>query len=89
MISTACPALKINVIDTIEVGQTCIEYLRRNNLDRAMLILLNVLPAMNMLPILTPKNVSRLSDLVKPKEGRFAPAFYSLLQNTLMAESPQ
>ena len=57
--------------------------------DRAMLILLNVLPAMNMLPIPTPKNVSRLSDLVKPKEGRFAPGFYSLLQNTLMAESPQ
>ena len=59
MISTACPALKNIVIDTIEVGQTCIEYLRRNNLDRAMLILLNVLPAMNMHPIPTPENVPR------------------------------
>jgi structural maintenance of chromosome 4 len=89
-ISTACPALNNIVVDSVEVGQTCIEYLRRNNLGRAMFILLNELPIMDMRSIqTTPENVPRLFDLVRPKEDRFAPAFYSVLQNTLVAENLQ
>ncbi|CAB4429885.1 unnamed protein product [Rhizophagus irregularis] len=88
-ISTACPALNDIVVDTVEVGQTCIDYLRKNTLGRAKFILLDKLPVMNMHPIPTPDNVPRLFDLVRPKEDRFAPAFYSVLQNTLVAENLQ
>ncbi|BFZ59269.1 Structural maintenance of chromosomes protein 4 [Saitoella coloradoensis] len=84
-ISTACPALENMVVDSVEVGQQCIDYLRKNNLGRAMFILLDRLSARNMNPIETPENAPRLFDLVKPKDPRFAPAFYSVLQNTLVA----
>lgn len=88
-ISTACSALDNIVVDSVEVGQTCIEYLRRNSLGRAVFILLNELPVMDMRPIQTPENVPRLFDLVRPKEDKFAPAFYSVLKNTLVAENLQ
>jgi len=85
-ISTACPALDNLVVDTVEVGQQCIDYLRKNNLGRANFILLDRLPQRDLSPIETPENVPRLFDLVKSKHDRFRPAFYSVLQNTLVAE---
>ncbi|CAI2171751.1 15598_t:CDS:2 [Funneliformis geosporum] len=88
-ISTACPALNNFVVDSVEVGQTCIEHLRKKNLGRVIFILLNKLPTMDMRPIQTPENVPRLFDLVKPKDDKFIPAFYSVLQNTLVAENLQ
>jgi structural maintenance of chromosome 4 len=88
-ISTACPALENMVVDTVEAGQQCIDYLRKNNLGRANFILLDRLPKRDMSSIYTPESVPRLFDLVKPKEPRFAPAFYSVLQNTLVANDLQ
>ncbi len=88
-ISTACPALDNLVVDSVEVGQQCINYLRQNNLGRAMFILLNHLPHRDSSPIDTPEGVPRLFDLVKPKDDRFRPAFYSVLQNTLVANNLQ
>ncbi|KAL1962333.1 hypothetical protein VTN77DRAFT_9824 [Rasamsonia byssochlamydoides] len=85
-ISTACPALDNMVVDSVEVGQQCIDYLRKNNLGRANFILLDRLPKRDMSSIYTPESVPRLFDLVKPKEPKFAPAFYSVLQNTLVAK---
>jgi structural maintenance of chromosome 4 len=85
-ISTACPALDNMVVDTVEVGQQCIDYLRKNNLGRANFILLDRLPRRDMSPIFAPESVPRLFDLVKPKDPKFAPAFYSVLQNTLVAK---
>ncbi|WEW60129.1 Structural maintenance of chromosomes protein 4 [Emydomyces testavorans] len=85
-ISTACPALDNLVVDSVEVGQQCIEYLRKNNLGRANFILLDRLPRRDMSPIFTPDSVPRLFDLVKPVESKFSPAFYSVLQNTLVAK---
>ncbi|KAK9712832.1 Structural maintenance of chromosomes protein 4 [Basidiobolus ranarum] len=41
---------------------------------------------MNLNPIKTPENVPRLYDLVKPKDAIFAPAFYSVLRDTLVAK---
>ena len=84
-ISTACPALENMVVDTVEVGQQCIEYLRKNNLGRANFILLDRLAQRDLSNITTPENVPRLFDLVKPKDDRFKPAFYSIMQNTLVA----
>ncbi|KAF2459609.1 structural maintenance of chromosomes protein 4 [Lineolata rhizophorae] len=84
-ISTACPSLDNLVVDTVEVGQQCIDYLRKNSLGRANFILLDRLPRRDLSPIQTPENVPRLFDLVKPKHDRFLPAFFSVLQNTLVA----
>lgn len=85
-ISTACPALENMVVDSVEVGQHCIDYLRKNNLGRANFILLDRLPKRDLSSIFTPESVPRLFDLVKPREPKFAPAFYSVMQNTLVAK---
>lgn len=85
-ISTACPSLDNLVVDTVEVGQQCIDYLRKNNLGRANFILLDRLPQRDLAAIETPEGVPRLFDLVKSKHDRFLPAFYSVLQNTLVAK---
>ncbi|OJJ48685.1 hypothetical protein ASPZODRAFT_130794 [Penicilliopsis zonata CBS 506.65] len=85
-ISTACPQLENMVVDSVEVGQQCIDYLRKNNLGRANFILLDRLPRRDMSTIFTPEKVPRLFDLVKPKDPKFAPAFYSVMQNTLVAK---
>ena len=85
-ISTACPALENLVVDTVEVGQQCIDYLRKNNLGRANIILLDRLARRDLSPLTTPESVPRLFDLVMPKDETFQPAFFSVLQNTLVAK---
>ncbi|KAF1946674.1 condensin subunit Cut3 [Clathrospora elynae] len=85
-ISTACPQLDNMVVDTVESGQQCIEYLRKNNLGRANFILLDRLAKRDMSPVRTPENVPRLFDLVKPKHDKLRPAFYQVMTNTLVAE---
>ncbi len=84
-ISTACPSLENLVVDSVEVGQQCIDHLRKNNLGRANFILLDRLAERDMGPIKTPEGVPRLFDLVNSRDAMFRPAFYSVLQNTLVA----
>ncbi|EEB05847.2 condensin complex subunit Cut3 [Schizosaccharomyces japonicus yFS275] len=84
-ITTACPALNHIVVENVETGQRCIDYLRRHNLGRASFILLDKLARRNLSRISTPENSPRLFDLIKFKDEKFAPAFYSVLQNTLVA----
>jgi structural maintenance of chromosome 4 len=88
-ISTACPALDNLVVDTVEAGQQCVEYLRKNNIGRAKFILLEKLPKRNLEKIQTPEDVPRLFDLVKFKHEKFAPAFYSVLADTLVAKDAE
>ncbi|KAK7520029.1 nuclear condensin-like protein complex subunit Smc4 [Phyllosticta citriasiana] len=85
-ISTACPQLNNLVVDSVGVGEQCIEYLRKNDLGRANFMLLDRLAQRDLSPIKTPEDAPRLFDLVKPKHDRFRPAFYSALQNTLVAD---
>ncbi|KAL8827009.1 MAG: hypothetical protein Q9170_007183 [Blastenia crenularia] len=85
-ISTACPSLENMVVDSVEVGQQCIDYLRKNSLGRAHFILLDRLARRDLSAIETPENVPRLFDLVKAKKDVFKPAFFSVLQNTLVAK---
>lgn len=85
-ISTACPSLENLVVDSVEVGQQCIDYLRKNNLGRANIILLDRLAKRDLSAIDTPEGVPRLFDLVKTKNEIFRPAFFSVLQNTLVAK---
>ncbi|KAF1837975.1 condensin subunit Cut3 [Decorospora gaudefroyi] len=86
-ISTACPQLDNMVVDTVESGQQCIEYLRKNNLGRANFILLDRLAKRDISPVQTPENVPRLFDLVKPKHDKLKPAFFQVMTNTLVAEN--
>ncbi|KAF8492752.1 RecF/RecN/SMC [Russula emetica] len=86
-ITTACGSLNNMVVDTVQQGQTCIEYLRKQNVGRANFLVLEKINETNgMRPIQTPENVPRLFDLVKPKEARFAHAFYKALRDTLVAQ---
>ena len=85
-ISTACPSLDNLVVDSVEVGQQCIDYLRKNNLGRANIILLDRLAKKDLSAIETPEGVPRLFDLVKTKNEAYRPAFFSVLQNTLVAK---
>lgn len=86
-ISTACPSLENMVVDTVDAGQQCIEYLRKNNLGRANFICLDKLAKKDLSEIDTPEGAPRLFDLIKPKDEKFRPAFYSIMQNTLVANS--
>lgn len=86
-ISTACPQLDNMVVDTVESGQQCIDYLRKNNLGRANFIILNKLARQDMTPFQTPEGIPRLFDLVKAKNEKFKPAFFQVLKNTLVSEN--
>ncbi|KAH9008859.1 SMCs flexible hinge [Lactarius deliciosus] len=80
-ITTACGSLNDMVADTAQQGQACVEYLYAN-----LLVLEEIDETNGMRPIQTPENVPRLFDLVKPKEPRFAHAFYRALHDTLVAQ---
>lgn len=84
-ISTACGALDNFVTDTVEAGQQCIEYLRKNNLGRGNFICLDKMRSRDLSPINTPEDAPRLFDLVQTKADKFRPAFYHALQDTLVA----
>ena len=86
-VSTACGALNNMVVDTVEQGQACIEYLRTQKIGRASFMVLEKLRSDNMNKISTPENVPRLFDLIKPKEPRFAAAFWKGVGNTLVADN--
>lgn len=86
-VSTACSQLNHLVVDTVEQAQQCIEYLRAQNIGRATFMVLEKIPQdTGMNKIKTPENAPRLFDLIKPRESRFAPAFYKALRDTLVAE---
>lgn len=85
-ISTACPSLENLVVDSVAVGQQCIEYLRKNNLGRANFICLKELAGRDLSAVETPEGVPRLFDLVQSKDDIFHSAFFSVLQNTLVAK---
>jgi structural maintenance of chromosome 4 len=84
-VSTACSALNSLVVDQVDQGQACIEYLRKQNIGRANFMVLEKLSNNGMDPISTPENAPRLFDLIKPKDPRFAPAFFKGVGNTLVA----
>ncbi|RXW12128.1 hypothetical protein EST38_g13726, partial [Candolleomyces aberdarensis] len=88
-ISTAAGGPLSNmVVDTVDQGKICIEYLRANNLGRASFMVLEKLPSSNRMdPIQTPEGVPRLFDLVKPKDPMYRKAFYKALGDTLVADT--
>ncbi len=75
------------VVDTVDQGQACIEYLRKQNVGRASFMVLDKLSSRGMERVQTPENVPRLFDLIKPKDARFGPAFYKAIGDTLVADT--
>ncbi|KAG2337616.1 hypothetical protein BDR05DRAFT_970038 [Suillus weaverae] len=87
-VSTACSALNNMVVDTVAQGQACIEFLRKQNIGRASFMVLEKLPTDRLNErVVTPEGVPRLFDLIKPKDPRFASAFYKGVGNTLVADN--
>ncbi|KAI9430461.1 hypothetical protein H4582DRAFT_2086904 [Lactarius indigo] len=86
-ITAVCSSLNDMVTDTVQQGQACIEYLRKQNVGRVNFLALEKTDETNgMRSIQTPENVPHLFDLVEPKEPRFAHAFYKALRDTLVAQ---
>lgn len=85
-VTTACGALNHLVVDTVDQAQACIDYLRKNSVGRASFMVLEKLPNNPPPRDPTPENVPRLFDLIKPRETRFAPAFYKAVSQTLVAD---
>ncbi|KAG0668723.1 hypothetical protein C6P45_004391 [Maudiozyma exigua] len=83
-ISTACPRLDDIVVETVECGQQCIDYLRKNKLGYARFILLDKLRKANVNQFQGPHNAPRLFDLIQPQNPKFVNAFYSVLRDTLV-----
>ncbi|KAJ1916560.1 Structural maintenance of chromosomes protein 4 [Mycoemilia scoparia] len=88
-ISTAAPSLSNIVVDTVETGQKCVEFLRKNNVGWAKFIMLSALPKNRDIdrPNWVPNGVTRLIDLVQPSHERFMPAFFHAIGNTLVADN--
>ncbi|XP_076301412.1 structural maintenance of chromosomes protein 4-like [Lasioglossum baleicum] len=87
-VSTACMPLDNIVVDTVSTAQSCISFLRENDIGRATFIPLE--KQQRLLDrcrqkIQTPENVPRLFDLIHVEDERVLPAFYYALQDTLVA----
>lgn len=87
-ISTACSYLDFIVVDTIKIGEECINYLREHRLGRASFICLDKVSAqvsqIRQQPFQPPQNSQRLYDLVRPGEDKYKDAFFFALKNTLV-----
>lgn len=83
-VSTACGSLDAIVVETVDCGQKCIEFLKKGNLGRSTFICLDKIPKANIAKINTPDNAPRLFDLIKTDE-KYLQAFYQALGNTLVA----
>ncbi|KAH3669465.1 hypothetical protein OGAPHI_001586 [Ogataea philodendri] len=88
-VSTGGGSLDDMVVDTVEIAQQCISYMRKNNLGFGKFIVLDKLRKFNLSKIQTPNNVPRLFDLITPVDPKFAPAFYSSMYNTLVSRNLQ
>ncbi|XP_066249114.1 structural maintenance of chromosomes protein 4 [Euwallacea similis] len=88
-VSTACGPLDNIVVDTVDCAQWCIEYLKQNDIGRAVFIALDKQEHLRNKAcsrIQTPENVHRLFDLIKVSDERVKTAFYYALRDTLVAE---
>ena len=87
-ISTACAALDHIVVESVDIAQKCVEYLRKYNLGRATFICLDKIAWVeSKINEGNSKynNAERLFDLVKIKNNKFINAFYFALRDTLVA----
>ncbi|XP_066266590.1 structural maintenance of chromosomes protein 4-like [Branchiostoma lanceolatum] len=89
-ISTACGALDLILVDTMDTAQRCVNFLKKNDIGRASFLGLDQQQKFRencKNKINTPENIPRLFDLVKVKDERILPAFYYALRDTLVADN--
>uniref|UniRef100_A0A8C9FT42 Structural maintenance of chromosomes 4 n=1 Tax=Pavo cristatus TaxID=9049 RepID=A0A8C9FT42_PAVCR len=88
-ISSSCAALDYIVVDTIDIAQECVEFLKKTEIGAATFIALDKMAVWkkNLAKIPTPENAPRLIDLVKVKDESFCPAFYFALRDTLVVKN--
>ncbi|KAJ2357272.1 Structural maintenance of chromosomes protein 4, partial [Coemansia sp. RSA 2618] len=85
-VSSACGGGLDNiVVQTVQAGQQCVEFLRKNNIGRARFVILDTLRKQSTAKISTPEDVPRLFDLVEPSDSKFVPAFYHAMGDTIVA----
>lgn len=88
--STAIGPLDNIVVDTVETGQKCINFLKKHNIGTATFIALDKMErfrANTEQTIQTPENVPRLFDLIKVNDARVKTAFYYAIRDTLVANN--
>ncbi|XP_005096414.1 structural maintenance of chromosomes protein 4 [Aplysia californica] len=88
-ISTACGSLDHIVVDTVDTGKRCIEFLKKHNIGQGKFILLDKMEVWReetKKRITTPENVPRLFDLVRVKDEVVKTCFYFALRNTLVSK---
>ena len=86
--TAATAALNYIVVERTHHAQRAVEYLKRNNIGRATMLILEKQRHLNRKchsKISTPQNVDRLFDLITPKEDRYQVAFYFAFRDTLVA----
>jgi structural maintenance of chromosome 4 len=87
-ISTACPQLNFMVVEDVQTGQQCLDLLRRDNVGRCTVIILEKQQHLNSRAhsgISCPEGVPRLYDLINIKNDQYRVAFYWALHDTLAA----
>ncbi|KAK0482937.1 hypothetical protein EDD18DRAFT_1433060 [Armillaria luteobubalina] len=85
-VTTACGNLNFMVVDKVEQGQACIKHLQSQNAGHTSILVLEKLGKPDMSQKSMPENVSRLFDLITPKDLKFAPAFYKGIGKTLIVK---
>ena len=86
-ISSCCSALENILVDNIDTAQKCVKALKENDVGLATFIALDKMEKYSQ-PLQANKRspLSRLVDLIKPKEEKFRLAFYHALRDTLVAD---
>jgi structural maintenance of chromosome 4 len=87
-ITTSCSNLDSIVVETVEHGQKCLDFLKKNNIGRGTFLILEKVAWVESKlrdRFHPPNNCERLFDLVKFKNQRLAIAFYFALRDTLVA----
>merc|ERR1719474_1134887 len=87
--TAATAALNFIVVEKTHHAQRAVEFLKRNNLGRATMLILEKqrkLKGKASQRIQTPNDAARLYDLITFKEPRFDVAFYFAFRDTLVAD---
>jgi structural maintenance of chromosome 4 len=87
-VTTACNNLDSIVVETVEHGQKCLDFLKKNNIGRATFLILDKISWVEQKMrenFRAPNNCERLFDLIKYKNQRLATAFYFAVRDTLVA----
>lgn len=79
--------LKQIVVDDVATAEKCIQILKSQNAGRATFIIMERAGTLHAGNVQTPENAPRLVDLVQPKKAEFRKAFYTVLNDTIVADN--